>query len=198
MKLSLLNALTILVGTLALYDMSKAATSASTGTPTVAPNRTVPKVEPPRTTLEFPANPTPQDFFRARLFEEPLVPVGEPSRAENTALATALLRYSKRGGPDDFSGLTSFLQEHPRSPWCASLLTSLGLEYYNTAHYSLALDAWSRAWPLAKDASEPKGKAIADRAVGELAYMYGRLGRMTELEALLRSVAKAWPSPMRI
>src|SRR5439155_1618962 len=27
-----------------------------------------------------------------------------------------------------------------------------------------------------------------DRAVGELAYMYGRLGRMTELEALLNSV----------
>src|SRR5439155_8092018 len=33
-----------------------------------------------------------------------------------------------------------------------------------------------------------KGKAIADRAVGELAYMYARLGRMTELEALLKSV----------
>jgi len=33
-----------------------------------------------------------------------------------------------------------------------------------------------------------KGKAIADRAVGELAYMYARLGRMTELEVLLKSV----------
>ena len=33
-----------------------------------------------------------------------------------------------------------------------------------------------------------KGKAIADRAAGELAYMYARLGRMTELDALLKSI----------
>ena len=29
---------------------------------------------------------------------------------------------------------------------------------------------------------------MADRAVGELAYMYARLGRMTELDALLKSI----------
>ena len=77
-----------------------------------------------------------------RVFEEPLVSVGvEPSRAENGALGMALLRYSKRAGPDDFSALTCFLEEYPRSAWCASLLTALGLEYYNAAHYSLAIDA---------------------------------------------------------
>src|SRR4029453_6595370 len=81
-----------------------------------------------------------------------------------------------------------FLERRPRSPWQAALLTGLGLEYYNTAHYSLALDAWAKAWSLAKDASDPKGKAAADRAVGELLYRYGRLGRLTELEALLQSV----------
>jgi hypothetical protein len=100
----------------------------------------------------------------------------------------ALLGYAKRSGPDDFSSLTGFLEKHPRSPWRAALLTDLGLEYYNTAHYSLALEAWEKAWPLAKDATDLKGKAIADRAAGELAYMYARLGRMTELEALLKSV----------
>jgi len=157
-------------------------------------------VEPLKTVLEFPANPSPQDFFHARVFDEPLVPIGgEPSRAENAALATALLGYSQRAGPDDFSSLTSFLRENPGSPWCAALLTDLGIEYYNTAHYSLALDAWARAWPLAKDAADAKGKAIADRAVGELAYMFARLGRMAELEALLKSIEgrghgrHAWP-----
>jgi len=155
----------------------------------VTVNRTLPKVSPPKTGLELSANPTTQEIFRARVFEEPLVPVGgEPTAAENTALAAALTGYSKRSGPDDFSSLTGFLEKHPKSPWCAALLTGLGLECYNTAHYSLALEAWEQAWAHAKDAKDAKGKAIADRAVGELAYMYARLGRMTELDALLKSV----------
>src|SRR5437899_2204170 len=104
-------------------------------------NRTVPRVEPPKTALEFSANPTSDDLFRARLFEEPLVPIGaEPTAAENAALATALLGYAKRSSPDDFSSLNDFLESHPRSPWRAALLTDLGLEYYHTAHYSLALE----------------------------------------------------------
>jgi RHS repeat-associated protein len=176
-------------GLAAFSEPSQTKEMARAGENPVTPNRVVPQVEAPQTVLAFPANPSPQDFFRARVFEEPLVPIGgEPSRAENAALATALLRYARRAGPDDFSSLTSFLREHPGSSWCAALLTDLGIEYYNTAHYSLALDAWARAWPLSKDAADPKGKAIADRAVGELAYMYARLGRMTELEALLKSI----------
>ncbi|PYI84929.1 MAG: hypothetical protein DME26_12305 [Verrucomicrobia bacterium] len=152
-------------------------------------NRTVPKVESPKAALEFPPNPSPQDLFRARVFEEPLVPVGgEPSQAENDDLAIALLGYSKRNTPDEFSILTHFLERHPNSPWRAALLTDLGLEYYNTAHYSLALDAWAEAWSLAKDATATKGKAIGDRAAGELAYLYARLGRMADLDALLKSV----------
>lgn len=152
-------------------------------------NRTIPQIAPPRTALEFPTRPTVEDFFRARVFEEPLVPIGgEPSDAENAELAAALLGYSKRNGPDDFASLTSYLEKHPQSVWRAALLTCLGLEYYNTAHYSKTFDAWSEAWKLSKAATDAKGKAMADRAAGELAYMYARLGRMTELEALLKSV----------
>jgi hypothetical protein len=40
------------------------------------PNRTVPAVAPPPKGMEFPANPTTQDIFRARVFEERLVPIG--------------------------------------------------------------------------------------------------------------------------
>ena len=129
--------------------------SASPSAAPVRVNRTVPKVGPPKTGLEFSANPTTQEIFRARVFEEPLLPIGgEPSAEENAALAAALLGYAKRNGPDDFASLTGFLDKHPNSPWRAALLTSLGLEYYNTAHYSLALDAWEKAWPLAKDAAD--------------------------------------------
>jgi RHS repeat-associated protein len=155
----------------------------------IIPNRTVPKVEPPKAGLEFSAIPTVQEIFRAGVFEEPLVPIGgEPSAEENSALAVALVGYSKRSGPDDFASLTAFLEKHSNSPWRAALLTDLGLEYYHTAHYALALEAWEKAWRLAKDATDGKGRAIADRAAGELAFMYARLGRMTKLEALLKSV----------
>ncbi len=80
------------------------------------------------------------------------------------------------------------MEKHPGSPWRAALLTNLGIEYYNTAHYSKTLEAWSEAWTLSKDAADAPGKAIADRAAGELALMLSRLGRMAELEALLKSV----------
>jgi len=152
-------------------------------------NRTLPKVGSPRAALEFSANPTLEELFRARIFEEPLVPVGGvPTAAENAALAAALRGYAKRTGPDDFTSLTGFLEKHPKSPWRAALLTNLGLEYYNTAHYSLTIPAWSEAWDLAKNVPHASCKAIADRAVGELAYIFARLGRMGELDALLKSV----------
>ena len=125
------------------------------------------------------------------------MPIGaDPTPAENAALATALADYSKRSSPDDFSSLTGFLECYPKSPWNAALLTNLGLEYYNTGHYSKTLEAWGQAWELGRGGHRPKGKAIADRAVGELAYMHARLGRMAELDALLKSVeGRAFSGP---
>jgi hypothetical protein len=64
----------------------------------------------------------------------------------------------------------------------------LGMEYYKTGWYSKALAAWAQAWPLLQPATEPPAKALADRAAGELALMYGRIGRMGELSALLDSI----------
>ena len=145
----------------------------------------------------FSPNPTPQDIFLARLFEEPLVPVGaDPTPAETAALAAALQGYAKRSGPDDFSSLTGFLEIYPKSPWNVALLTNLGLEYYHTGHYSKTLEVWGQAWELGRAATDLKGKAIVDRAVGELAYMHARLGQMTELDALLKSVeGRAFSGP---
>lgn len=145
----------------------------------------------------FPTAPTPQDIFQIRLFEEPLVPIGaDPTSSENGALAAALLAYSKRSGPDDFSSLTGFLEVYPKCPWNVALLTNLGLEYYRTGHYSKTLEVWGQAWELGKAATDLKGKAIVDRAVGELAYMHARLGQMTELAALLKSVeGRAFSGP---
>jgi RHS repeat-associated protein len=160
-------------------------------------NRSVPSVGPPTTGLRFSANPTAEELFRAHLFSEPLVPVGgQPTAMENLALTDALVGYSKRSGPDDFSALTGFLKEHPDSPWTAALLTDLGLEYYNTAHYSLAIDAWSNAWSFAGKATDAKSVALVSRAFGELIKMDSRLGRMDEIERLLKSIGnKTLPGP---
>src|SRR6266481_1783233 len=112
----------------------------------------------------FSPNPTPEEIFRARVFEEPLVPIGpDPTSEENEAFAAALLRYSERSVPDDFSSLTAFLESYPNSPWNAALLTNLGLEYYHTGHYSKTLKAWGQAWELGKAASDPEGKRLMDR-----------------------------------
>lgn len=155
------------------------------------PNRTLPKVSPPKTGLEFSAHPTTQEISQARVFEELLVPIGgNPSAEENAVLAAALLGYAKRSRPDDFSSLATFLEKHPNSSWRAALLTSLGIEYYNTAYYSRALEAWQEAWSLSERATELGGKIVADRAVCELVALYSRLGRMNELDSLLKSVEK--------
>src|SRR5205807_5404334 len=74
------------------------------------------------------ATPSAEELFRAHVFEEPLVPIGgEPNPSENAALAAALRGYAQRNGPDDFSSLSDFLDQHPKSPWSAALLTDLGL-----------------------------------------------------------------------
>jgi hypothetical protein len=139
--------------------------------------------------LALPEQPTIEQLHRLRVFEEPLAGIGtEPSAAENRALARALESYAARQRPDDFTALTGFLETYPQSGWRASLLLGLGLEYYNTAHYSSALAAWQKAWELTRDIVQGPGKAIGDRAVGELASMYGRLGRMEDLEPLLKAV----------
>jgi len=135
-------------------------------------------------------SPSPDELFLARVFEEPLVPVGgEPTQTENSALAEALSGYAKRCRPDGVSCLIRFLEAHPRSPWNAALLTNLGLEYYHTGYYSKAMESWSQAWEISRSTVTPKERAIAERSLGELAYMYARLGRVTELSALLESVA---------
>ena len=152
------------------------------------PNRALPKFTPPKTTLEFSANPTAEEITRARVLQEPLVPIaGEPGADENATLASALIDYGKRSGPDDFASLTGFLKQYPESPWRGTLLTSLGFEYYNTAHYSLALEAWSNALEGAGEANTTEGRVVMARAEEELALLYARLGRMTELQTLLKS-----------
>jgi RHS repeat-associated protein len=160
---------------------------ASAQTATV--NRTVPAHSPPSAGFVLSENPPEQEIRHVRLFAEPLVPTGAvPSAEENRQIADALRQHVQRPVADDFSALEEYVAAHPDSPWTPSLLFNLGTEYYRTGRYSKALESWQDAWPRMQPEIEPAAKALADRAAGELALMYGRIGRMGELSALLDSV----------
>ena len=157
--------------------------------PGPAPNRSIPQHSEPNPALAIPDRPTDADIRQVRLFAEPLVAEGgSPSLAQNEELARALRSYSQRGVSDDLSPLEQFVAAYPDSPWTASLLFDMGLEYYRTGWYSKALAAFEKAWPMMKDSGDPAVRPVADRAVGELALMYARIGRMTDLSALLDSI----------
>jgi hypothetical protein len=141
-------------------------------------------------TLRFSEQPTEQEIFKARVFDEPLLPIGgEPRPEENKALADAMSAYAGRTTFDDPSSFNDFLGRFPASPWTGSLLLHLGVEYYHYGYYSKALDAWEQAWQILQNSTDSKGKLQADRSLGELARMYSKLGRMDELRSLLTSVA---------
>jgi len=134
--------------------------------------------------------PKDSDIFRSQGFEEPLVPVGKQTTlAENLALGSAIEEYKKRTDQDDHSAILRFLIDFPNSPWRPALLTNLGLRYRRTGWFLKALAAWREAWALSKKDKSRLGKALADRAVGELAELTARLGRSEEAEAILKDIS---------
>jgi YD repeat-containing protein len=135
----------------------------------------------------FSREPSDQEIFRARVFDEPLVPMGaRTSVQENQALSGALLAYLRGRDVENVSPILAFLEAHPGSAWSTSLLTDMGIVYRRTGHYSKALKAWEDAWTLGKHETDPRASAIADRALAELAELYSRLGRLEALETLLQ------------
>jgi YD repeat-containing protein len=158
---------------------------APTAATKVVPNRTAPVVVPPPLMPRFSEPPTDADFFRARVFDEPLVPLPGPRvAAEDSALANAILGRARAGASEDIAAFEEFLTKYPNSRWKAALLVDLGIVYRRTGYFSRALDAWDAAWAAGKGESSPQARAITDRAVGELAELNARLGRFERLQTL--------------
>jgi RHS repeat-associated protein len=152
-------------------------------------NRALPSFTAHSNAPVFSSPPTDQEISRARVFEEPLFPIGgKTTSEENQLLAKALTVYLKAGRPSDVRPLTDFLETFPQSAWKTALLTDLGIVYRRTGYFSKALEAWEDAWKLAKDQTAPEARAICDRAVGELAELNSRLGRYERLEPLFAEI----------
>lgn len=154
--------------------------------PRVTVNRNVPTVTAPPSEPQFSASPTVREIFRARVFKEPIVPVGGvPTAGENLVLARALLALHRSGGRDWRSTVGEFLSTHAESPWRASLLANIGTLQLRERGYSRALDAWSQAWVLAKDATDSNGRAVADFALAEWLTLAASFGQIEQVEQRL-------------
>ena len=151
-------------------------------------NRTEPAIPRPSSAFFLPNSAKTLDLKQARLFAEPLVPVGgEPVAADNQALAATLRAFAVSRDPQL---LDAFVKANPASPWAASVLTNLGLLKFQQGYFTAALAAWNQAWTQGKSATDPAAQAIVNRAVAELIKMYCRVGRKAEAETLLAEVGK--------
>ena len=87
----------------------------------------------------------------ARLFPEPLVPVGSaPVTGENKALAASLKEFKSALTLMIFP-LYKFYCQKPKSRWVPSLQLNLGLLMYDRSLLTPARDAWLAAWNATKN-----------------------------------------------
>lgn len=139
------------------------------------------------TPFRFSAEPGDTEFLHCRMFMEPLIPIGGKSKAEeNQRLAAALQAFAKNTVTENTGALESFLETHPDSCWQVSLRTNLGLLYRRSGYWSKALANWRQAWQFGRGAQERLHTMTADVALAYLAELLARLGRVDELEKLIR------------
>jgi RHS repeat-associated protein len=125
--------------------------------------------------------------------DEPLIATAAAPPDEQRALDRAIRDFRKPLPPQaDFAQrakpLEAFLAAHRESAWRMSILTDLGIGYYRDGYLTRATDDWKRAWEAGREARNPQAKALADRAVSELARMHARLGHAPELDTLFADV----------
>ncbi len=142
-------------------------------------NRTVPRVTPPPLAPRFSSPPTADEITRARVFREPLVPLGDVTRDENVALAAAVLAYRAASGIAAEAPFRRFLEAYPQSAWRASVLVNLATVVRDRGGFTDAMDLWDAAWALTKDGTTVRARAVADLAMAEwmsTAAMFGQAG----------------------
>lgn len=154
----------------------------------VKPNRKVPDVQRPPLAPVFGTRPTAAEITRARVFEEPLVPLGETTAREDAALANAIVAYQARRQPENLEPFDRFFGRFATSAWRPSLLVNAGLVYRRTGYFSRALNAFEQVWQATKERQNDAGRAVADRALGELFHMNASVGRFEVLEALFEEI----------
>lgn len=153
-------------------------------------NRTVPVVTAPPQVPVFSTVPTEGELLRARVFPEPLIPVGATESGENGVLARAISEYVQVRVPEQLGPISRFMESHTQSAWIPSLLLNAGLVYVRTGYFTRAAQDFRAAWKLAKSDTSRNGIATADRAIGELLTLESRLGHADAVEAILAELGQ--------
>ena len=153
----------------------------------------VPRVRSPdmaaTTTKQVPAAPAPlADPNRVVTLPEPLVAMGVAEKSDTEALVATLTTFKANAEKEDYAVLTRWADEHPNSVWRASVLTNLGLLFYDAGRFSKSIESWELAWKLGQSATDPRAQIMADRALGELMRMHARLGHTERLQSLSAEV----------
>jgi len=133
--------------------------------------------------------PTDVELFKARVFEEPLIPEGPSTVRENRALGTALESYLQAKSREEISSLETFLAAHPTTVWKVAILTNLSIVARRSAYFTKALQYGEGAWRTGHEAQDARVRALAERGLAEFAELSARLGRLEELKTLLSEVA---------
>lgn len=128
---------------------------------------------------------TTSEIAHSKLFEEPMVALGEPSPAENQALAQALQLFNDGGRLEAVEPLEAFLAAFPDGAWSLALRVNLGLLQRHVGRTAAALKAWEAAWEEGRGLQDPQGMALANRALGELLEVNASLGRPEALDVLI-------------
>jgi RHS repeat-associated protein len=151
-------------------------------------NRTVPKVTAPVLEPAFGVDVTTEMIMRARVFEEPLMPVGVPSADDNRSLGQLLHTVASLPREQQALRIDQYLQDRPASPWRPSLLTNAATLYAREGYYSRAAAHWQQVWELTRDAAEPGPRAIADYTVGAWLAQLTTFGQLDKLGTVLSAI----------
>lgn len=134
-------------------------------------------------------NPSDAEVRAASFMPEPLRPVpGASTAMETDALADALREEWSSNRRIDALG--DFLRAYPASRWAPVLHLNLGKLSYQRGFFQDALAHWKAVWELAKDGDDQVSKDLANLALAESAKMNARIGRQSEVEALLAEAQK--------
>jgi len=183
------------VGLMPASAAAPAAGGAGTSTPIAAPrvdvNRSAPALRAQPSEPSFSADPSDAEIVRARVFGEPFVPIARQREgSENVDLARVIRDQARSSMPEDVTRFEVFLRDHPTSRWSAAVLLGVGIVYRQTGYLTRALDRFERAWTLLEKETEPRAKALGDRAIAELADLNARLGRAERVETLFAAARK--------
>lgn len=128
---------------------------------------------------------------RYGLFQESLVAFHPPTAQDHRDLASAIAAYRASGQAARITPLRRYLDEHPRSPWRASLLLNMALAREQAGYFSDTIALLEAAAQVPSPPDNAAAQALSYRILGERLRLHTRFGHRAQLAALLPGQQKS-------